>query len=235
VEATVHWGVWSPALLLGLVGSLHCAGMCGPLVLVLPARGWTPQGWVASRIVYQLGRVTTYAGLGCVFGLVGRTLVSAGVQGWVSLGLGGLLLFGVVWRWSGIWIRGGWITPGWLARGMHELLAERSWPAMYALGVLNGFLPCGLVYVAGAAATASGSLIHAILFMLGFGLGTVPMMLLLSLAPQKIPVSWRIRGQRLVPWTVALVAVLLILRGLSLGIPYLSPNLGNGAAAPCCH
>ncbi|MGA4580069.1 sulfite exporter TauE/SafE family protein [Limisphaera sp. VF-2] len=235
METSSHWALASAAFLLGLAGSLHCAGMCGPLMMALPLQGWHRGTWIASRLIYHLGRVTTYAGLGCVFGGLGRTFAAAGVQRWVCLTLGAALVLGVVWKTSRRGVLGGWSAPAWLTRGMQELLAERSLGAMYGLGLLNGFLPCGLVYVAGAAATASGSLIHAVGFMIAFGLGTLPMMLALSLLPRSLPGSWRLRWQQLVPWTVAVAGVLLMLRGLSLGIPYLSPHWDAVGGAPCCH
>lgn len=204
-------------------------------MMALPLQGRNRGAQVAGGLIYHLGRVTTYAGLGCLFGVLGRTLAAAGVQRWVCLGLGAALLLGLIWKTSRRSVLGGWIAPGWLTRGMRELLADRSLAAMYGLGLLNGFLPCGLVYVAGAAATASGSLIHAIAFMIAFGLGTLPMMLGLTLLPHSLPGPWRLRWQRLVPWTVAVAGVFLMLRGLSLGIPYLSPDWNAVGAAPCCH
>src|SRR3974390_3272430 len=84
------------ALFLGLVGSLHCAGMCGPLALALPATGGSATGYVAGRAAYNAGRVVTYCTLGVVFGLLGKTLLLAGIQRWVSIGLGVALLAGLL-------------------------------------------------------------------------------------------------------------------------------------------
>ena len=93
--------------------------------------------------------------------------------------------------------------------------------------MLNGLLPCGLVYVAAAGATATGEILRAVEYMIAFGVGTVPMMLALTLAGQKLPIHWRFQLQKLVPICLALVGLLLVLRGLSLGIPYLSPDLSG--------
>lgn len=223
---------WLPAFLLGLFGGLHCAGMCGPLALALPAGGGGPTRFVLGRLAYNAGRVFTYAVLGAGFGLAGRAFVLAGVQRWVSISLGVLVLAGGLMS-----KRLALAAPlvnfvGRLKHGMSALLQERSLAALGLLGLLNGLLPCGLVYVAGAgAATTSGPLAGAA-FMAAFGLGTVPTMLGISLTGRLVPVALRVKLQRAVPVAVVLVAGLLILRGLALGIPYLSPDVAT--AHSCC-
>jgi sulfite exporter TauE/SafE len=114
---------------------------------------------------------------------------------------------------------------------MGLLLRRRSFATLVLLGLLNGLLPCGLVYVAGAGATATGGVLSSLAYMATFGAGTVPMMLAISLSGKLVPFSIRLKLARLIPVSVFLLAMLLILRGLSLGIPYLSPDL---AAGSCC-
>lgn len=104
--------------------------------------------------------------------------------------------------------------------------------ARMVLGSINGLLPCGLVYAAGAGSAAAGSLGESVAYMTVFGLGTQPMMLGLSMAGRALPLRWRTGIQGSVPWTLGLVGVLLIVRGLGLGIPYLSPAVATGS---CCH
>lgn len=224
------------ALLLGLLGSLHCAGMCGPLALALPTTGARPRDFVAGRLAYNLGRIVTYCLLGLVFGLVGQSLVLAGVQRWASIGLGVALLLGLFGSRR--------LAPALaltrlvdrLKSGMAGLLRRRSIAALGVLGLLNGLLPCGLVYAACAGAVATGSLVSGARYMALFGVGTVPMMLAIGLSGKLLPVSRRLKLVRVVPAAVCLLAALLILRGLSLGIPYLSPNLAAGpGATACCH
>lgn len=221
------------AFLLGLFGGLHCAGMCGPLALALPTGGGGGRGrFVLGRLAYNAGRVFTYAVLGAVFGLAGKTFLLVGVQRWVSICLGVLLLAG--WLMSKRLALAAPVVQvvGRLKGGMSALLRGRSPGALGLLGVLNGLLPCGLVYVAGAgAATTSGPLAGAA-FMVAFGLGTFPTMLGISLTGRLVPLSLRAKLQRAVPLAVVLVAGLLILRGLALGIPYLSPDVAG--ARPCC-
>jgi sulfite exporter TauE/SafE len=224
--------LWT-AFMLGLAGSLHCAGMCGPLALALPATGRGYAGFLAGRLAYNLGRLTTYALLGVVFGLLGRSLALIGVQRWVSLGAGTLILAGLL-----LSRRVGTGTPmiravARLKSALGSLLQRRTVASLGLLGLLNGLLPCGLVYAACVGAAATGNLTSGVSYMVLFGLGTVPLMLGLGLTGQAFPARWRFKLQQLVPASLALVAVLLILRGLALGIPYLSPDLA--ATSAHCH
>lgn len=226
--------LWT-AFLLGLLGSLHCAGMCGPLALALPGVGGSRAGYLLGRFAYNAGRLVTYCLLGLVFGLVGKTLLLAGVQRWVSLGLGLALLVGLfashqLLRWLPL-TRG----VGLLKASMASVLRRRSIEALGVLGLLNGLLPCGLVYVACAGATATGGILGGAAYMALFGLGTVPMMLAISLSGSLVPAPVRLRLLKAVPVGVFLMAGLLILRGLALGIPYLSPDLAAKAGPACCH
>jgi sulfite exporter TauE/SafE len=224
--------LWT-AFLLGLVGSAHCAGMCGPLALALPPTGNTRALFLAGRLAYNAGRLLTYAAIGAVFGLLGQSLALAGLQRWVSLGIGVALLIGLLA--SSRFATGLPVVNavGWLKSALGRLLQRRSLGSVFALGLLNGLLPCGLVYVAAATATATGHFLTGLQSMVVFGLGTVPMMLAFGLVGPKIQFALRLKLQRAVPFALAAVAVLMILRGLSLGIPYLSPSLGTNACHGC--
>ncbi len=225
--------IWT-AFMLGLAGSLHCAGMCGPLALALPHPGGGARGFVASRLAYNAGRIVTYSALGLVFGLLGRTLALAGIQRWLSVGAGSLMLLGLLFS-----TRLGAGTPAVravlrLKATFGSLLRRRSLGSLGLLGLLNGLLPCGLVYAACAGATATGGLLSGLAYMACFGLGTLPLMLGIGLTGRAFSPALRFRLQQLVPASLALVALLLILRGLSLGIPYVSPVL-SAADPACCH
>ncbi len=223
--------LWS-ALVIGLVGSLHCAGMCGPLALALPHGGVGRGAWLAGRAAYNLGRVITYCAMGLVFGAVGKALWLAGFQRWTSIALGLALLVGLLAsRRLALW-RPVTALVDRLKAGMSALLRRRGWLALLLLGLLNGLLPCGLVYVACAGATAVGDPAGGTAYMAAFGLGTVPMMLAISLSGRLVPFSLRLKLSKAVPVSVFLLGALLILRGLSLGIPFISPDLG--AAGTCC-
>lgn len=219
------------ALLLGMMGSLHCAGMCGPLALALPLTGRGTRSLVAGRMAYNLGRIVTYTALGAVFGLLGKTLFLAGLQRGLSIGLGMLLFAGLlVSRRMALWRPLTRLVENLKSR-MSFLLRQRSLLSLGGLGLLNGLLPCGLVYVAAAGATATGNLLAGATYMAIFGAGTVPTMLAIGLSGKLIPLSFRLRLRSAIPISVVLLATLLVLRGLSLGIPYVSPDAG----ASCCH
>lgn len=223
------------AFILGLAGSLHCAGMCGPLALALPGRQAGGAGFLLSRVAYNLGRIVTYCCLGVLFGLLGQGLLLAGIQRWVSLALGIALLAGLFSsRKLAVWAPATTLVEASKAR-MSALLRRRSLATLGLLGLLNGLLPCGLVYVACAGAVATGGTLAGAHYMAAFGAGTVPMMLALSLSGRLVPVSLRLQLRRLVPVSVFLIAALLILRGMALGIPYVSPSPYSATGAACCH
>jgi uncharacterized protein len=225
-----------PSLILGLAGSLHCVGMCGPLALALPGNPNRAR-FIAGRFLYNTGRVTTYVALGAIFGLFGETLALAGLQRGLSIAAGVILLGWLVLR-----LRPGLFSSAqlWIPRlivplktALAKQLRARSQPALLAVGLLNGLLPCGLVYLALTAAAATGTAADGALSMLVFGAGTIPAMLAVSLFGQTLHAGLRAKFQRAVPVFVAALAVLFILRGMNLGIPYVSPELG--VAHSCCH
>jgi hypothetical protein len=219
------------AFLLGLAGSLHCVGMCGPLALALPAASASGIAYILGRAAYNAGRIMTYCLLGLVFGLIGQGLLLAGLQRWLSISIGVALIAGlIVSRKARLW-KPLLNCTGWVSARMAPLLRRRSVSALLVLGILNGFLPCGLVYVAAAGAAATGDLFSGAAYMALFGLGTTPMMLALALSGKLAPAWLRLGLRKVLPATVVLLAALLILRGLSLGIPYLSPDLAGGG---CC-
>jgi sulfite exporter TauE/SafE len=224
--------LWT-AFMLGLAGSLHCAGMCGPLTLALPATGSGPVGFIAGRLAYNFGRITTYTALGVVIGWLGRSLALAGVQRWVSMAAGIAIIAGLVLshRASGAGLTAAAVRQ--LKNALGTVLRRRSISSLWTLGLLNGLLPCGMVYAAAAGAMATGGWLSGIWYMALFGLGTLPVMLGISLSGTAIPVAMRLRLQQLVPISAAVVGVLLILRGMSLGIPYISPDLASGTCAHC--
>lgn len=224
--------LWT-AFVVGLAGSLHCAGMCGPLALALPVTGASVFTHFLGRVIYNCGRLFTYAGLGAVFGMAGQTLALAGFQRWLSISVGVALLMGLLFS-----RRLALATPVQrlvtrLKTLMSAFLNRRSLLALGVLGALTGLLPCGLVYVACAGAATTHGWWQGGVYMIVFGLGTFPMMLAISLSGKLLTPAVRIRLRHAVPVSVCLLSLLLILRGLSLDIPYLSPDLSKGSCA--CH
>ena len=231
--ALASMDLWT-AFTLGLIGSLHCAGMCGPLALALPAAGDTTPGYVLGRVAYNVGRIVTYCLLGIVFGLAGCTFLLAGLQRWTSIALGVALLLGLFASRKLALSRPVTSVVNQLKSRMSVLLRRRSFAALAVLGLLNGLLPCGLVYVACAGAAATGGTLAGASYMTAFGAGTVPMMLTISLSGKLVPTSLRLKLVKTIPVCVFLLGTLLILRGMSLGISYLSPDM-SGSGASCCH
>ncbi|MCS6771245.1 MAG: sulfite exporter TauE/SafE family protein [Kiritimatiellae bacterium] len=227
------------ALVLGVAGSLHCAGMCGPLALALPrADGLSRRKLVFGRLLYNVGRAMTYAALGAVFGGIGHSLNLAGLQRAVSILCGVLLLLyasgallPAVPRGLSVWITRA-MTP--LQQIMVSRLRSGSLGNLFVIGMINGLLPCGLVYIALAGAVATGTSWHGALFMFLFGLGTAPLIFALGLAGPSLHARLRGRFRAVLPATIALLGVWFVLRGSNLGIPLLSPGQAPNHSSPSC-
>ena len=214
------------AFVLGAAGSAHCIGMCGPIALAVPSPG---NGWRArlmSTLILNSGRVSTYALLGALFGAFGTGLRLAGLQQSVSIIAGAVLLLsvivpGLLERWSPTGRLSLWIgrLRGALARNLKRTAPE----AVFFTGALNGLLPCGLVYAAAIGAAAMGTMQHGALFMMLFGLGTLPALIGLRMSGSMIGTSARALLRKASPVLVSALAVLMILRALELGIPMVSP------------
>ena len=223
------------AIALGLIGSLHCAAMCGPLQLALPIPPGGAGRVVLGRVLYQLGRVLTYALLGVVGGFIGKSMFLAGFQNGLSIALGVAVLAGFIIS-KRVAVSAPVVRPvAKLKIAMSAQLCQRSFRSLLLLGMLNGLLPCGLVYVALAGAVARGTVWSGVGYMAAFGLGTMPMMLALSLSGKLFPPALRWKLHRAIPYAVCLLAGLLILRGMSLGIPYVSPDLASATLGCCAH
>lgn len=220
--------LWT-AFLIGLAGSLHCIGMCGPIAIALPTGDVTPLTLLSGRLLYNIGRSITYGIMGLVAGLVGQAIYVGGYQQMLSIALGILLLlavilpgrFGALLTGSKFHAR---LTTK-LRTVWTRLTASSSQSSLFAIGLLNGFLPCGLVYVALAGAVSTGNSLTGGLYMVTFGLGTLPVMLAMSLAGRLLGAGIRRRMRQLLPVGAVVLALLFILRGMSLGIPYVSPKM----------
>ncbi len=234
---------------LGLAGSVHCAGMCGPIAIALPRE--TSTGAVSRsisirqallRMLYQCGRVTTYTLLGIVIGVGGSIVHLAGFSREISISVGVLMLALAA---SQLILRrsptpsatNGMIQSiiGRVQRWMHALFARSGIFAHLGIGLANGLLPCGLVTTALLASLATHSISGSALFMASFGFGTVPLMSAIAIFGLAIPCTWRSRIRMASPVLTAILALLIITRGLGLGIPYLSPGvLSAQNPISCC-
>jgi sulfite exporter TauE/SafE len=237
--AAEHGGLLASLFLAGLFGSLtHCVGMCGPFVLTqtlarleaLPADRLREFHRLAGAalVPYHLGRATTYAGLGALAAALAAGAIRVTGLRWLSaalLLLAALLFLGYAFS------RIGWRLParraspvagagsgeGWWARSLGKiarpLFARPIGWRGYLLGVALGFLPCGLLYGALAAAAASGRPLVAAFGMLAFSLGTVPALLAVALAGH-------VAGQQL--RGIALRAVPLLMLANAAALSYLA-------------
>ncbi len=232
-------------LTIGLVGSLHCVGMCGPIAVSLPLMNHNQFTKIAGTVIYNLGRSITYGILGVFFGLLGQGIQLAGFQQWTSILLGVVMILGVLFPYLFKQkINLGNIFTGYAARlinKLRKLFSTRSYQSLLGIGLLNGLLPCGLVYVAIAGAINTNNVVSGAFFMILFGLGTIPLMALISLTGNLISIKLRSRMRKVVPFFIILLGVLFILRGLSLGIPYVSPKAEKlipeerPIEKSCCH
>ncbi len=209
--------------LIGLLGSIHCIGMCGPIALLIPTSKH-PVVKFYQIITYNSGRVLTYSLIGLVLGLIGASMRFANIQQYISIGLGGLLLLIGVLSYLSIYNKkgGGFLMKFYspVKSKLGKLLGINK-KNLFAIGILNGLLPCGLVYVALALAITKNSIENSMLTMALFGLGTMPAMIFFMYF--KSYINAKINIKHIIPYAMIVMGGLLFIRGLNLGIPYLSP------------
>jgi len=218
--------IWT-GFIIGFFGSFHCVGMCGPIALALPIGKASHFELVVSRIFYNLGRVVTYSVFGAIFGLFGKGMRFAGIQSYLSVAVGVIILVYYLMpaKFKGKFAKTSpyRLFSGIVKKGFAKLTKTGSPQALFLFGIINGLLPCGFVYVALAGAITTGSFISGALFMALFGLGTTPIMLATSLVGKFLNVGVKQKMNKLIPVFAIVLAVIFILRGLNLGIRYISP------------
>ena len=232
---------FSAALLLGFVGSLHCAGMCGPIAIALPLNNQSWFARISGGLLYNIGRTITYAVLGAVLGLAGMGLALGGMQQWISIILGAVMIMAVlIPRMGAAGNKLAILTDSLTVRLKNpfvKLFRIRTYRSLFIIGLLNGLLPCGLVYIALAGALVMSRVYEGAFYMIFFGIGTIPMMLAISVAGNILSRNLRKNLSKAIPVFIILLGILFILRGLNLGIPYISPKLiqkGEKATMECC-
>jgi sulfite exporter TauE/SafE len=217
------------ALTIGFLGSFHCIGMCGPIAVALPVPRSSNIVFFSGRVLYNFGRLISYGIMGLLFGFLGKGFVAWGYQQSLSIALGVIIIILLVIpakyknKFLGMNIILKITEP--LKRSIGKLFKRTSLPSFLLIGFLNGFLPCGFVYIGLAGAAATGAPVTGMLFMVLFGLGTVPAMLAVSLFGKLISLNVRKKISRAIPVLAFMLALIFILRGLNLGIPYLSPKM----------
>ena len=218
---------------IGLAGSLHCVGMCGPLAMALPM-GQGRDQQILNILLYNSGRAITYGLLGLLFGWLGNNFFIAGYQQVlsISVGIGILLLYFINSSKTNLFPFINRFTNAIKNALVTQMKSKSLFRSSLLVGVLNGLLPCGMVYLAIGSAMATGSIQNGALLMFSFGLGTIPLMTLLMIFGKSIKFSWRLQLKKALPIMVVCMSVLLILRGLNLGIPYVSPRLNVEGTTP---
>jgi uncharacterized protein len=224
---------WLAAISIGFLGSAHCAGMCGPILIAVNS-GKTR----GLQLLHHAGRLITYATFGAIAGAIGQSFSVLGVQQVFSIVMGTILVLGVA------------IIPfskkisfleaaiSKLSLKAHQVIHQKGWSkptTRFMLGMANGLLPCGLVYLAVAGAANTFTPWDGAAFMLFFGFGTIPALFLMTELGKRLSTSFSSKIRKLIPITIFVMGCLLIVRGMNLGIPYLSPKAATEQGVAECH
>lgn len=230
----------SMAFAMGLIGSFHCIGMCGPIAMALPMGHRSNSSRLLGGVIYNLGRVFTYSFLGLILGLAGDLLISPKIQNIVSITFGAFIVIYLLLpskTKTALKISPNQALLVRLRKQIAKFLYIENNSSLFGIGMLNGLLPCGMIYLALTSSFLAGSAVKGSLFMFSFGLGTFPIMLAAVFFGSFVNQHIRSKLRKLVPVFLFVMAALLIVRGMNLGIPYLSPHLPANATheAMSCH
>lgn len=219
------------AIIFGLISSLHCIGMCGPIAMMLPVDHKNPSKKALQILIYHLGRLTSYGILGLAFGLLGRGFYMAGIQQQLSIAVGvSIIIIAIVpekvlaqYNFSKPVYR--LITR--IKSSLGTQFKRKTPDAFFSIGLFNGLLPCGLVYAALFGAIAMQNVGLSISYMVLYGLGTIPMMSAIVYVSSLLSMPFRSKLQKAVPIVTVVIGVLFVLRGMGLDIAYISPSNMN--------
>lgn len=215
------------AFILGLLGSFHCVGMCGPIAFMLPVDRSSQVKKISQITIYHVGRLLTYSLIGLIFGLIGKSLYIFGFQQQLSIAIGIIMIL-IVLIPQRTFNKYNFSKPIYKAiskvkSALGNAMKKKTLDTFLTIGFLNGFLPCGLVYMALFAAIAGGNALNGTLYMAVFGLGTIPLMTTAIYFSHFLKGTARQRIQKAIPVFIVIIGALFIIRGLGIGIPYLSP------------
>ncbi|WP_025743253.1 sulfite exporter TauE/SafE family protein [Aquimarina pacifica] len=214
--------------ILGILGSFHCIGMCGPIAFLLPLDKTNQTTKFFQILLYHSGRLFAYGLIGLFFGLIGKSLNLLGIQQALSIGIGVTMILLVVLPHKTI-TKYNFVTPitrlvSKVKSSLGQALNKKTPDTFLIIGFLNGFLPCGLVYMAVLGAIVTEALLMSSFYMVFFGLGTLPLMTTVVYIGDFLTQKTRQSIQRIIPICIVLIGLLFIIRGLGLGIPYISPK-----------
>ncbi|MDQ0783594.1 sulfite exporter TauE/SafE family protein [Chryseobacterium sp. W4I1] len=221
-------GLILSAIALGFASGFHCIGMCGPIALSMGLTKKQATNFYLQNLTYQFGRIFTYSLLGAILGIIGEGFEMAGFQQYLTIIAGVLLIIMALFSFGGkdfaskIPFLSKFLFS--IKSNLGRLLQKADYRSRFSTGVLNGFLPCGMVYMALTASLASGGIWQGASYMALFGLGTLPFMFAVVLAGNLVNQAFRVKVLKAVPVIMIILGGLFILRGLELGIPYISPR-----------
>ena len=235
----MSWELFISGFTLGLISSFHCIGMCGAFAFALPTNHLSFAKKISGILLYNAGRVTTYSLLGLIFGLAGRQIYLGGFQQKLSILIGVIILIVVLQSFFNktvFHIKFIDQFNGRIQQTISSFIKKTKFYDFFAIGLANGLLPCGMVYFAITGALVAGSISGGVMFMAFFGLGTMPLMISISYFGLVVNLSIRNNIKKAMPFFMCAMAVLLILRGMNLGIPFISPFFENTSArVVSCH
>ena len=219
------------ALIFGFISSLHCVGMCGPIAMMLPIdQNNSFKKWIQIA-TYQMGRVVAYASLGLLFGVLGSGFFFAGFQQQLSILAGIFMILIAI-------IPEKKLAQYNFSKPIYKLIStvktqlglqfkNKSYKSLFLIGLFNGYLPCGMVYVALFGAMAMNHVFLGSLYMILFGLGTIPLMTVVVNLFKSTSFTFYAKFQKAIPVLMILMGILFIVRGFGLNIPYVSPSSMN--------
>ena len=216
------------AFILGITYSPHCAGMCGPIALAFPLQNNKSFFKFIAIFLYSTGRILTYGLMGLIFGFFGQGIQLAGLQQYLSVFLGVMIIliaiFPQLYKGNNIISRSISGIGNKISFRFSKLMGLSNPLTYFIIGLLNGLLPCGLVYMALAGSLLTANPFEGFLYMLFFGLGTVPILALIIYFKTGVQVLFQKKLRKIIPVLTILIGILFVLRGLDLGIKYISPK-----------
>ncbi|MFY7845600.1 sulfite exporter TauE/SafE family protein [Chryseobacterium gambrini] len=216
------------AIGLGFASGFHCIGMCGPIALSMGLTKKQATNFYLQNLTYQFGRIFTYSLLGAILGIIGEGFEMAGFQKYLTIAVGILLIIMAIFSFGGkdfaskIPFFSKFLFK--VKSNLGRLLQKADYRSRFTTGLLNGFLPCGMVYMSLTASLASGGIWQGALYMALFGLGTLPFMFAVVLVGNLMNQAFRVKVLKVIPIVMIILGGLFIVRGMELGIPYISPR-----------
>ena len=228
------------ALGLGFASGFHCLGMCGPIAIAVGLSLKNKFIHYLYNLIYQFGRIITYSFLGIILGLIGESINLIGIQKQISIFLGLFLIFlfffpKILYRTYHNKIFNYFFLI--LKKKLSYIIYKQSTLSKFITGILNGFLPCGAVYISLTTALSFGNIFQSVIFMFFFGIGTIPIMFISVILGKLINFKFKNILLKFYSILLLIFGILLVMRGLELGIPYISPNnnvLKIGSEEKCC-